>query len=61
MTPRQIAALTAAEMEHSGHIITPADVREIERNVTDDIAKRKRFGEMMRAPAYQWKKPQRLR
>lgn len=25
------------------------------------IARRKRFGEMMRTPAYQWKKPQRLR
>lgn len=61
MTPRQIAALTAAEMEYSGHSITPSDLREIERNVTDDIARRKRFGEMMRAPAYQWKKPQRLR
>ncbi|RJL18996.1 hypothetical protein D5074_19590 [Pectobacterium polaris] len=60
MTPRQIAALTAAEMEYSGHKITQADHREIERNVTDDVARRKRFGEMMRAPAYQWKKPQRL-
>lgn len=57
MTPRQIAALTAAEIELAGHTVTPADQREIERNVMDDIARRKRFGEMMRAPAYQWKKP----
>ncbi len=57
MTPRQIAALTAAEIEFAGHTVTPADQREIERNVMDDIARRKRFGEMMRAPAYQWKKP----
>ncbi len=56
-TPQQIAALTVAEMEYSGHSITAADQREIQRSVTDDIARRKRFGEMMRAPAYQWKKP----
>lgn len=57
MTPQQIAALTVAELEYSGHSITAADQREIQRSVTDDIARRKRFGEMMRSPAYQWKKP----
>ena len=61
MTPCQIAALTAAEMEHSGHKVTEADKREIERSVTDQIARRARFIEMLKAPAYQWKKPQRLR
>ncbi len=61
MTPQQIAALTAAEMEYSGHSITAADHREIQRKVTDELARRKRFGEMMKAPAWQWKKPQRLR
>lgn len=44
MTPQQIAALTVAEMEYSGHSITAADQREIQRSVTDDIARRKRFG-----------------
>lgn len=29
MTPQQIAALTVAEMEYSGHSITAADQREI--------------------------------
>jgi hypothetical protein len=57
MTPQQIAALTAAEMEHSGYTLTPAGQREIKRNIADNMARRKRFGEMMRGPAYQWKKP----
>lgn len=52
MTPQQIAALTAAEMEHSGHRLTAADHREIERKVTDDMKRRKQFGEMMRGAAY---------
>jgi hypothetical protein len=29
----------------------------MERIIEADTARRKRFGEMMRAPAYQWKKP----
>lgn len=54
MTPRQIAAITAAKLEHEGHQLTPAEVREMERIIEADTARRKRFGEMMRAPAYQW-------
>ena len=57
MTPREIAALTVAELEHEGRQLTPAEVREMERIIEADTARRKRFGEMMRAPAYQWKKP----
>ncbi|EPK3139798.1 MULTISPECIES: hypothetical protein [Enterobacteriaceae] len=57
MTPREIALLTAAKMEHEGRQLTPAEVREMERIIEADTARRKRFGEMMRAPAYQWKKP----
>lgn len=57
MTPQQIAALTAVEMEHAGHRLTAADQREIERNVMDDMSRRKQFREMMRGPAYLWKKP----
>ena len=57
MTPQQIAAITAAKLEHEGHQLTPAEVREMERIIEADTARRKRFGEMMRAPAYQWKKP----
>ena len=48
MTPREIALLTIAKLEHGGHQLTQADQREIERSVN---------AEMMRAPAYQWKKP----
>ena len=57
MTPREIAALTAAKLEHEGHQLTPAEVREMGRIIEADTVRRKRFGEMMRAPAYQWKKP----
>lgn len=56
MTPQQIAALTAAEMEHAGHTLTPADQREIERTIADDIARCKRRWEMMNAPTYEWKR-----
>ncbi|MFZ5182106.1 hypothetical protein [Enterobacter roggenkampii] len=61
MTPREIALLAAAKLEHEGHQITPADQREIERTVNADTARRDRFREMMRSPAYQWKTPQRRR
>lgn len=57
MTPHEIALLTAAKMEYEGHQLTPADQREIERTINADIARRDRFREMMRSPAYQWKKP----
>ncbi len=30
---------------------------QMERIIEADTVRRKRFGEMMRAPAYQWKKP----
>ncbi|EPO6591160.1 MULTISPECIES: hypothetical protein [Enterobacter cloacae complex] len=57
MTPREIAALTAAKLEHEGHQLTPVEVREMERVIQADTVRRDRFREMMRAPAYQWKKP----
>lgn len=57
MTPQQIAALTAAKLEHEGHQLTPVEVREMERMIKADTARRDRFREMIRAPAYQWKKP----
>ena len=46
MTPREIALLTTAKLEHEGHQLTPADQREIERSVNADIARRDRFREM---------------
>ncbi|AVL19876.1 hypothetical protein B2J95_18390 [Enterobacter cloacae] len=57
MTPREIALLAAAKLEHEGHQLTPADQREIERTVNADTVRRDRFREMMRSPAYQWRKP----
>lgn len=44
MTPQQIAAITAAKLEHEGHQLTPAEVREMERIIEADTARRKRFG-----------------
>lgn len=57
MTPREIELLTIAKIEHEGHQLTQADQREIGRAVNDGIARRDRFREMMKAPAYQWEKP----
>ncbi|MBJ3816945.1 hypothetical protein F9C28_19110 [Shimwellia pseudoproteus] len=57
MTPQEIAALTAAKLEHEGRQLTPAEVRKMERMIKADTARRDRFREMMRSPAYQWKKP----
>lgn len=57
MTPREIALLTAAKMEREGHQLTPVEIREMERSVNADIARRDKFREMMRSPAYQWRKP----
>lgn len=57
MTPREIELLTIARLEHDGHQLTPAVHREIERTVNADIVRRTKFRDMMRAPAYQWKKP----
>ncbi|EDJ9061804.1 hypothetical protein GFI14_03770 [Salmonella enterica subsp. arizonae] len=58
MTPREIALLAAAKLEHEGHQLTPADQREIERTVNADTIRRDRFRKMMGSPAYQWKKPE---
>ena len=57
MTPQEIAALTAAKLEHEGHQLTPVEVREMERVIQADTVRRDRFREMMRSPAYQWRKP----
>ncbi len=38
MTPQQIAAITAAKLEHEGHQLTPAEVREMERIIEADTA-----------------------
>ena len=57
MTPREIGLLAIAKLEHDGHQLTPADQQEIERTVNADIVRRTKFRDMMRAPAYQWKKP----
>ncbi|HHR9747364.1 TPA: hypothetical protein ACTARC_000558 [Salmonella enterica subsp. enterica serovar Virchow] len=38
MTPQQIAAITAAKLEHEGRQLTPAEVREMERIIEADTA-----------------------
>jgi hypothetical protein len=53
MTPRE----RPAKLEHEGHQLTPAEVREMERIIADTA--RRKFGEMMRAPAYQWRSQRR--
>lgn len=53
MTPREIALLTAAKMEREGHQLTPVEIREMERSVNADIARRDKFHEMMRSPLNQ--------
>lgn len=57
MTPREIALLTIAKLEHGGHQLTQVDQREIERSVNADIARRDRFREMMRTepPRESWR------
>lgn len=57
MTPREIALLTAAKLEHDGHQLTLAEQREIEHIVDADIARRDRFREKMQSPTYHWKMP----
>lgn len=57
MTPREIALLTAAKLEHEGHEVSQAEQREIEREVMSSIRLQERHRAMMNAPAYQWKKP----
>lgn len=57
MTPREIELLTIVKLEHEGHQLHPAEMRELQRQITADSMAAVRYREMMGAPAYQWKKP----
>ncbi|XEH01296.1 hypothetical protein NMD88_04060 [Edwardsiella tarda] len=61
MTPREIALLVAAKLEHEGHQLNEADRREIRRSVDSGEKQARRFQQMMASPTYQWKKSTRLR
>ena len=61
MTPREIALLTIAKLEHDGQQLDPAEQRAIEREVIAGIRLREGYRKMMNSPAYQWKKPARPR
>ena len=52
MTPREIALLTIAKLEHGGHQLTQVDQREIERSVNADIARRDSERSQRRAGRY---------
>lgn len=57
MILEQITALTIAAMEHDGHILTPSDKREIQRQAITTANAARRHDEMMASPTYHWKKP----
>lgn len=61
MTPLQTELLTIAAIEHNGDSITPSELREIRRYIITGAARRQRAQQALSAPAWQWKKPVKLR
>ncbi|WP_417642211.1 hypothetical protein [Enterobacter kobei] len=61
MTPREMALLTAAKLEHEGHEVSEAEQREIEREVIASDRRQEHYRNMMRSPSFQWRKPTQLR
>ncbi|EKO3040830.1 hypothetical protein PZ966_004428 [Escherichia coli] len=61
MTPREIELLTIAKLEHGGHQLSPAELRELRRQLAEGPVIAKRYREMMTSPAYRWSKPAPLR
>lgn len=61
MTPKEIAMLTVAIMEHHGDTVSEAERREIEREVMAGARRQERYRNVMRSPAFQWRKPAQLR
>lgn len=57
MTPREIELLTIAKLEHDGHQLSPAELRELKRQLADSRVIARRYREMMTGPAYRWSKP----
>ena len=61
MTPREIELLTIAKLEHDGHQLSPAELRELRRQLAEGPVIARRSREMMTSPAYRWSKPAPLR
>lgn len=43
MTPREIELLTIAKLEHDGHQLSPAELRELKRQLADGPVLAKRY------------------
>ncbi|HGT8316489.1 TPA: hypothetical protein ACM5PP_003988 [Escherichia coli] len=52
MTPREIELLTIAKLEHGGHQLSPAELRELRRQLAEGPVIARRYREMMTSPAY---------
>lgn len=63
MTPCEIELLIIAKLEHAGHQLSPAEMRELKRQMAEGPVIASRYREMMPAIAYRWKKsaPQRMK
>ncbi|TLU68628.1 hypothetical protein FFB58_10435 [Enterobacter sp. MF024] len=61
MTPHEMASLTAAKLEHEGHEVSEAELREIEREIMAGARRQECYRNMMRSPSFQWRKPTQLR
>ncbi|HCT1899697.1 hypothetical protein GZZ44_10690 [Klebsiella aerogenes] len=57
MTPREIELLTIAKLEHDGHQLSPAELRELKRKLAEGPVIARRYREMMTGPTYRWSKP----
>lgn len=57
MTPREIELLTIAKLENDGHQLSPAELRELKRQLAEGAVTARRYREMMTGPAYRWSKP----
>lgn len=47
MTPREIELLTIAKLEHGGHQLSPAELRELRRQLAEGPVIARRYREMM--------------
>lgn len=61
MTSREIELLTIAKLEHGGHQLSPAELRELKRLLAEGPVIARRYREMMIGPAYRCNKPSPLR
>jgi hypothetical protein len=57
MRPEHLAEIAAAVIRKNGGQVTPYALREMNRIIASDIARRERFIQKVKAPAFEWKKP----